>query len=214
LEYLPLFNRCYTFDNNDIRQFPFLKHLPLFYSKEYGIKNSINPPTIKPKIVFAGTVHSDRYEILGEIYKKYNHLYDFNFFLYFPSRILLLKFFRSNFLKVLKYKVLGFSLYPKTKMQIAEYFSNATAIIDIQHPGQHGLTMRTIEVLPLKRKLITTNYDIKSYDFYRHENILIIDRNEPVLTEEFLFTPYQEVDPDIVHQYSVDGWVTKILTNN
>lgn len=214
LEYLPLFNRCYTFDNNDIQQFPFLKHLPLFYSKEYGIKHSINPQTIKPRIVFAGTVHSDRYELLGKIYKKYHHVYDFNFFLYFPSKILFLKFLKNNIINIMKYKILGFSLCSKTKSQVADYFLNATAIIDIQHPMQHGLTMRTIEVLPLNRKLITTNREIKNYDFYRHENVLIIDRDEPILTEEFLFTSFQEIDPDIIHRYSVDGWVTKILAKN
>jgi len=106
---------------------------------------------------------------------------------------------------------LSFSLQSKSKKEIADYFLNATAIIDIQHPKQHGLTMRTIEILPLQRKLITTNSEIKRYDFYHNENIMVIDRDDPILDEQFLLTPFKEIDPKIVHQYSVNGWVTKLL---
>jgi len=213
VEYLPLFDRCYTFDDKDIEQYPFLTHLPLFYSKDFEVVGPQRASVGKPKIVFAGTVHSDRYRLLGKIYKQYKDTFDFDFFLYFPSKILLVKFIKDNFLEIIKYKVFGFSLRSKTKKEIAEYFLNATAIIDIQHPKQHGLTMRTIEILPLKRKIITTNPEIERYDFFLAENILVIDRELPTLAEEFFVTPYHEIEPEILHGYSVEGWVKKLLAD-
>lgn len=214
IDYLPLFDDCFTFDDRDIIQYPFFSHLPLFYSKDFENRVAKTALVGKPKIVFAGTVHSDRYKLLGEIYKKYKLVFDFEFFLYFPSGILLLKFIKDNFLKIIKYKVFGFSLRSKEKKEIAEFFLNSTAILDIQHPKQHGLTMRTIEILPLQRKIITTNPEIQRYDFFLPENIMIIDRERPMLTEEFLMTPYQAVNPDVLQQYSVEGWVKKLLANN
>ncbi|MGP9434611.1 hypothetical protein ACT3RR_04145 [Ewingella sp. AOP8-B2-18] len=213
IDYLPLFDNCFTFDDRDIIEYPFFTHLPLFYSKDFENKTAITALTDKPKVVFAGTVHSDRYKLLGEIYKNYKHAFDFEFFLYFPSRLLLFKFIKDNFWEIITYRVFGFSLRSKEKKEIAEFFLNSTAILDIQHPKQHGLTMRTIEILPLQRKIITTNPEIQRYDFFLPENIMVIDRQRPVLTEEFLMAPYQAINPDVLHQYSVEGWVKKLLAN-
>ena len=40
------------------------------------------------------------------------------------------------------------------------------AVLDIEHPKQVGLTMRTFEVLASGRKLITTNRSIINHEFY------------------------------------------------
>lgn len=56
------------------------------------------------------------------------------------------------------------------------------AQIEIQHPSQKGLTTRAFESLGTKTKLITTNPAIRQYDFYNSNNILIIDRNNPVIS--------------------------------
>lgn len=56
------------------------------------------------------------------------------------------------------------------------------AQIEIQHPSKKGLTTRAFESLGTKTKLITTNPAIRQYDFYNSNNILIIDRNNPVIS--------------------------------
>ena len=54
--------------------------------------------------------------------------------------------------------------------------------------------MRTIEIaLGMRKKSITTNLDIKEYDFYDKNNILIIDRKNPIINKEFLETNYHEL---------------------
>lgn len=213
IEYLPLFDRCFTFDDNDVNEYSFLIHLPLFYAKDYEVSSGARLPPKKPKIVFAGTVHSDRYQLLGKIYEKYKNQYDFDFFLYFPSKILLLNFIKSNYRQIFRYKIKSFSLKSKSKAEIAEYFLEATAVIDIQHPKQHGLTMRTIELLPLHRKLITTNVKIKDYDFYSADNIMIIDRDDPCIDEGIMSQPYSNINEDVIHKYSVDGWIKSLLAD-
>ena len=88
--------------------------------------------------------------------------------------------------------------YSKTYQykDIAQYCSESRAILDIAHPLQTGLTMRTIEVLfGIGRKLITTNKDIINYDFYNENNILIINRENLEIPKSFFekeFIPYSK----------------------
>ena len=81
----------------------------------------------------------------------------------------------------------------------------------MQHPKQTGLTMRTIETLGAKKKLITTNPHVKEYDFYRPENILIVDRYNPVITKEFLDAPWKEIPENIYKKYSISSWLNSIF---
>lgn len=83
--------------------------------------------------------------------------------------------------------------------------------MDVQHPKQIGLTLRCLETLGAKRKLITTNQDIRNYDFYNPNNILVVDRNNPVVPNGFLNTPYTEVNKGIYDKYSITSWVKHIL---
>ncbi|MCV4677987.1 hypothetical protein OFC08_34485, partial [Escherichia coli] len=54
---------------------------------------------------------------------------------------------------------------PLSQSEVVEMMKCSEIIIDIHHPRQRGLTMRTIECIGLNKKIITTNEDIKKYDF-------------------------------------------------
>ena len=58
--------------------------------------------------------------------------------------------------------------------EIVSYYDRSNIVLDISHPGQSGLTMRTFETIGAGKKLITTNADIKNYPFYNPENIFNI----------------------------------------
>ena len=73
------------------------------------------------------------------------------------------------------------------------------------------MTMRTIEILGLKRKLITTNKDIVNYDFYNSNNILVIDRDNPKFDISFIEKPYIELKEEIYKKYSLENWILEIL---
>ena len=70
--------------------------------------------------------------------------------------------------------------------QLTAKLKQSKTVVDIQHPKQSGLTMRTIEMLGANKKMITTNADIQNYDFYHPNNICIVDRNNVVVPPEFI----------------------------
>lgn len=87
--------------------------------------------------------------------------------------------------------------------------SQSRAILDVCNPGQDGLTMRVMESLFFHKKLITTNQDIFRYDFYKPENILILDGTCPNIPEDFFQTDYMEIDDSILEGYDMETWVDK-----
>lgn len=214
-QYLYLFDKVYTFDDLDAKSRASMIHLPLFYSPDFS--NSVTElqsadKKSKVKIAFLGSVHSDRYQLLGEIYSKYKEKYHLDFVLYFPSLVMLVGFVFRNLHNIKKYKLYSFTLRSKSKKQIAEFFRGADAILDIQHPGQTGLTMRTIECLPLERKMITTNSSVSCYAFYSPDNFFFLDRKTKFIDDDFFNVPFKKMDRAIIEKYSIDSWVKTICS--
>lgn len=87
----------------------------------------------------------------------------------------------------------------------------SSLMIDIQNTNQIGLSFRVFEALGAKKKLITTNTDIVTYDFYHPNNILIIDINNPVIPKAFLSSEYLEINNNILDKYMLASWVETIF---
>ena len=104
----------------------------------------------------------------------------------------------------IKYQMLPFE-------DLYDIYANSKCVVDVENRGQHGLTMRSIEIIGLKRKFITTNQDIKNYDFYNENNILVIDRSAPILDMDFFKRPYEELDEEIYKKYSIKNWILEVL---
>ena len=210
LNKLSFFDIRQSFDKNDCEEYK-LDFNPLFFSPKYENVALAAPQKENNKVFFVGTVHSDRYRFLLKI-KNIASKFDIGtfYYLFFPSKILYYKmkftdkFFRNTKLSDFKYVPIEPSL-------MFEKFSESSMVIDIQHPKQTGLTMRTIEVLGAKKKLITTNEAIKGYDFYNENNILVVDRKNPVIPDNFFNLPYCEISPEIYYSYSLRGWIEKLL---
>ena len=92
--------------------------------------------------------------------------------------------------------------------------SRSKACLDVPHSRQQGLTTRSIEALPYQTKIITTNPNIKLYDYYSSHNHLIVDIDNPVVSKDWIEAPYEKVDEDIVLNYSIDYWVNDIFDLN
>ena len=103
------------------------------------------------------------------------------------------------------------TLIKKNSEEIADVIDKSKIVLDIQHPKQIGLTMRTIEMLGMNKKLITTNSTIKNYDFYNPNNICVIDRNDIKIDMNFLDTPYQAIKKDVYESYSLENWIKSVL---
>lgn len=210
LSILSYFDRKFTFDREDAIKYN-LSFRPLFYASEYATVNQQETNTYKYDLSFIGTAHSDRYSIsqkLNDWCKKYN-LKMFNF--YFSPSETLFKFKKltdKNFKNFDEQKISFKSLSHK---QIVEIYKDSKAILDINHPGQNGLTMRTFETLGAGRKLVTTNADIKSYPFYNENNIYIIDRQNPELVEQFFEKEFEEIENTVYFSMSLKGWIKELF---
>lgn len=217
LDTIPYFNRVYTFDTIDHNKYSDLLFRPLFFLPEYrDIKRTTSD--LLNDVLFVGTVHSDRYAFIKkiEVYlKKKNYQTDFYFF--FQSRLLFYKkrITDSSF-SGLSQK--DFHFESLNKKDLLQKVANSHVILDIQHPNQNGLTMRCIETLGAKRKLITTNKEIIKYDFYHKNNIFIIGRdlfqNEGDVEKlsEFLKLPYIDISSSIYNIYSIESWINEVFS--
>lgn len=206
---LGCFDKVLSFDKNDSKEMN-LEFLPLFYIPQYA---EIASKHVEQKydMMFAGTTHSERYEFVNGIAKQIREAGGrcFTWF-YFPSKVNFYKLKWDN-PKFRSAKIEDFNFTPMSREKLLEYYAESRIQIDMQHPKQTGLTMRTIETLGSKKKLITTNPHVVEYDFYRPENVLVVDRYNPVITKEFIETPWTEIPEDIYKKYSISSWLNTIF---
>ena len=89
--------------------------------------------------------------------------------------------------------------------------NKSRAVLDIVNNGNYGLTLRVLESLVAKKKLITNYLDIKEFDFYNSNNIFLIGEDDWEEIVEFLSTPYDEISEDIIESYSESAWIDRFL---
>ncbi|TAM33422.1 MAG: hypothetical protein EPN68_01485 [Rhodanobacter sp.] len=106
-----------------------------------------------------------------------------------------------------------FSFGKLPQEEVRGIIAQSDVVLDIQHPAQYGLTIRTLEVLGAGKKLVTTNAEIKNYDFYNENNIVIIDRKSPSIPDEFFQRTYQPVADHIIGRYSINGFLGGLIGN-
>lgn len=204
------FDKCYSFDRYDTTENPNLKFLPLFYSQEYEQMGKIKKIKYKYDFCFVGTAHPQKYKLINIMSEQLKNTYP-NQFIYFfyPSPIVFFyRKIRNPELKRAHYK--EFHFIPLKGQEIRDVFENSRCILDSPQTGQLGLTIRVLEALGSKKKLITTNKDIVNYDFYHPENIYVYD-GKVDLENIFFTSEYFEIDYEIYKKYSLENWLKEIL---
>lgn len=201
------YDRVLTFDRKDAQDFKIIFR-PLFFCDTFRELNEKNVKEIYD-ICFIGTCHSDRLTIIDKIMSKYPKI-NYYFYCYLQGWFMYYYYRFSD--SEYKKKDKEFFAYDQMSMaSVSEKMAEARVILDIQHPKQTGLTMRTIETLGLGKKIITTNEDIKNYDYYNPNNVLVIDRHDPVIEESFINSPYQPIDTSLYYKYSIEGWIEDVF---
>lgn len=206
-----LFDKAFCFEKEDSKRYG-IQFKPLFY---YDLYSQIKQPKqYKYKTLFIGTLHSDRYKVVHEIESQLTEMGHESFsWYYLPSRLLFYKMrledktIKSVDKNIIKYTTLSLN-------QMVELYEQSEIIIDVQHPKQTGLTMRTFEALGAKRKLITTNKDITNYDFYSPRNILVVDRNNILIPKSFIEEPFEELPEELYKKYSLTNWLIDVLIHS
>lgn len=98
-----------------------------------------------------------------------------------------------------------------TYENVIDYIHKCKCIIDIPAGNQIGLTWRPLEALVYDKKLITSNKDIKTYDFYCSDNIFIlgVDKNDRL--KSFMERPYKILPEIIKWQYTPEAWIKRFF---
>lgn len=207
-EKLSCFDSVFSFDLEDAKKYSKITFRPLYYSDKF---NKVDCKC-EYDIAFIGTAHSIRPYVVNQLKRQCDN-YGFSFFsyLYSPHPLVFLynkivnKAYKNLSLKDINFK-------PISQEQIQSIYARTRAILDVEVHTQTGLTMRTLEVLGMHKKLITTNISCKNYDFYRPENHLIISKKCPELPIDFLKHEYQELPTDIYKKYTIEYFLKEVFS--
>ena len=200
------FDKKYSFDQDAVllKDFEFR---PLFYMPRIQSDSiSLDQQFL---ISFVGTAHSDRYEVIKRVSKQFtpSELY---LYLYLQAPWVYWWYKLSN-ISFRESSIKDFEFKPIGKIDLDRVFNNSHAVLDVEHPDQTGLTIRTFDAIVAGKKKITTNKTIQNYDFFEFGNICVIDRLQPEVPKKFFskkFTPYSQ---SILKKYSVSGWVDEVF---
>ncbi len=210
LDYVPYCDRVLTFDKNDAASYQF-DFRPLFYLDLYSSIREESAPIIYD-VCFMGTVHSDRYAIVKGV-KEWCDLHGLRcyFYLYMQNKT----FFYVNKLtkKNGNPSIEEISFIKLSAAEIVDVFKSSKAVLDIQHHKQTGLTMRTLETLGAGKKLITTNPEIREYDFYNEGQVMVIDRLNPDrnLNLDFFHQDNNKIPEAAIENHSIGNWLKSVL---
>lgn len=213
LDFLPYCNRVFTFEKGDAAVYGF-KFKPLFYLDIYKAVRD-NPSIDEYDLCFMGTAHSDRYGIAREV-RDWCEEKGLRCFFYFYIQGMSLYWFNKLKNKGVVPSLAEVSFEKMSFADIVRVVGASRAVLDIQHPRQTGLTMRTLETLGAGKKLVTTNEKVKEYIFYDERQVQVIDRIKPSsdLNLEFFKKDNFCVDSEKIDLCSIGSWLKEIVLVN
>ena len=205
------FDYLYSFDHNDILKY---KDLNLsFLSNFYFTEDDKNDFTEKQLELFYVGSNGGRLE------NQRRDLQILKILKFFPNNTEIKLFLeKAHFLietervkhPQIEY-ITQYISYHETMMKV----KNAKIVLDIRKKHHIGLSFRFFECMYYEVKLITDNETVKNYDFYRPENILIVDFDKideyQDQIKDFISVPYQKLPPEIFEKYSIKNWVKNIF---
>jgi hypothetical protein len=204
---VPLFERAFTFDPVDARADPRLTYQPLFYLDEYATLAQVEQDI---DVLFCGTMHSDRYQVWSKLKRALPPGARVREILYFNSRLVYWarRVFDPSFWGARRAE---FVFAPVAKRELQALLARTRVVVDIERPVQSGLTIRTIEAVGARKKLITTNAFARDSDIYTPENVLCIERAALHIPAAFFDSDFTPLAPAINAKYSLDGWLSAVL---
>ena len=210
LEISSFFDKVFTFDINDSKKYNW-QYRPLFYLN----KLTDNQKFKSKDVMFLGSLHSQRVSIHYYL-KNYcqqsgleytSHIFSKKLIYYKRKYINKREEYVRDVDNDIKFK-------PLSLEECYDLYLSHKIIVDYTHPGQTGLTMRTIESLGCNCKLITNNRMVKLCDFYNPENIIVYEGENLIIPDSFFNTDYVPVDDSIKRHYSLKEWLEEIFGIN
>jgi hypothetical protein len=203
----PYFDEVFSFDPVDCGRIKGFKYRPLFFLNKYlGEANSASGHVL----FFLVTLNGDRPKVICRLIDSLKQDIIFDYWLFVRSKVeLALRKLVDPYLRKIGSDRLLFIPMPAETTIL--HLKNCAAVLDIEHPQQNGLTMRTFEVIASGKKLITTNKLIKNHDFYDPSRICLIDRKHPLVSLDFFNIPFDPLYSHFVPKYSLRGWILEVL---
>lgn len=158
--------KLYTIDSDDALKYKFI-HTKQFYrdyNKEFG---RLNNPDFKTDLFFIGQDKNRQGKLL-ELINRVNKAE-------LKYRFLILKDKHSNHIPELE------ECYIQKEVsynEVLKYIANSKCLVEILQKGQSGLTLRALEALFFRKKLITNNKKIIDEAFYNCNNVYILGCDE------------------------------------
>lgn len=180
------FDKIFSFNMDECKKYDF-QYMPMF-TQHHWVGHSKQD---KYDLALIGTAHPDRIQIAKKIYEKYKEKY--RLFIYFYHPKFKIEFFGHT--ESLEYE------------DYLKILQESHAVLDLPSRKQVGLTTRPFDALLTDTKVITTNKNIIKYPIYS-ENISIIDREKPIIEDDFMKSAYVKNDR---HAILVAEWIDSIL---
>lgn len=191
---IPLFDEVYSFEKQDCKKYNLKFKTNFIYKQATGENTDFRYQLFN---ISSKDKRSDTIIKIAHQLKEKGIL----------SKIIILD--KKN--KIKESNVVDLIRKPVDLNEVNRYIATSKALLDIHRDKQDGLSFRVFESLGLHKKLITTNQDIKSYDFYNPNNILVIDPDNLNFDISFFETPYQEIPTEIVSKYLISNWLEEFL---
>lgn len=179
----------YSFDKKDCEKYGFI-FSPMIYNFDVKMSNL----NVEYDVVFVGYT-KNRSFLLKEIYLKLTSMKKKLYF-YVLDNVNI----KEKMPFELHNSYLDYNIYK-------EVMKKSRALLDIVQENQIGLTIRSMEAMCYQKKLITNNRDIVNYDFYHRNNIFVIGINDIDKLDDFLKSPYEPIDREIIKRYNFIDWV-------
>ncbi|MDD2542110.1 MAG: hypothetical protein PHH28_13845 [Desulfuromonadaceae bacterium] len=201
------FDRVLSFDPNDCQRYSQIKYRPLFFIDNYRQQATAEA---MPGLFFLGTLNGDRPQVLARVIHAIGKSVPFDYSLFVRSKLELLmrKLIDKSFAVIESNRLLFESV---SAAEIKQHMAACNCVLDIEHPKQAGLTMRTFEVLAAGKKLITTNQTIFNEDFFDPSRMYVIDRLNPIIPEMFFNMPCNPMKDSFYKKNSLEGWLEEVL---
>lgn len=209
LDYIHHFDKVYTFDMLDAKKYGW-EYRPLFFIGDF-----IQEEEKEVDVSYICALHSKRAELYNKL-KQYEKKYNLRLFVNVYSQFIF--YVKHKYINKRKeYQAISdkdVSFRALSVKESYQLYNKAKVLLDYTHPGQSGYTMRTIESLGARCKLITNNARIKEADFYNPNNILVYkdDLSDFDIPADFLNAPYEDIPENIYRYYSLDGWAEDLLS--
>lgn len=172
--HLRFFEEQYSYNIEDCRRRN-MHYLPVFVQEE----SKGHAKTDQYDITYIASAYSkERVDFADMLFAMYGKQYRLFIYLYDPQMSS-----RSQFAYC----------EPLSNSQYIDILRRSKAILDVPMATQQGPTTRAFDALLTKTKVITTNKHMKEYPIYS-ENILIIDKEKPVIDAKFMSKSYMQTD--------------------